>query len=802
MSIRADIEQRFERFGLFISRRRLIVIPLMLAAAFSLSSQAPSINFDTSVDAFLRKGSPAKLLYSDFREQFGRDEVLIAVVRSPDILNPQFLRKLEAFHLAIEDETPNIKEVRSLINARVTRGQEDQLDVRDLFEEWPESDASWEELRRYVSSNPLYEDLLVSSSGDLTTVIIELNTYSSEEYEDSDILEGFADQGDSAPSFLSGHEARISCEAVEDIANRFRSSDFEIDLVGPPLLQSQITAAMPRDMARFVILMFIIIAALLYFFFRRISGVILPLLVVAPAVSGTIGIMALSGVQMSAPTQVLPSMLLAIGVGAAVHTLTIFYQRLDAGVPQDKAMAQALGHSGLAITMTSLTTAGGLISFMGAEAEPVRTVGLFAPIGIGLALIYCLVLLPSLATLFPIRPRVILDSKDKNDRVETFLVASGEFSMRHSRVILAVIGVLVAISLVGVSRIRFGHDIMGWLPDENPIHQATAIFDEELAGSVGLEILIDTGRENGVHDVEILDALDSLSSDLNSVEAIDGLPLGKATSITDVLKEIHQALNSNEPEFYEIPDDRQLIAQEFLLFENSGSDDLERIVDSQFSQTRFTIRVPYTDPTLYSSFIDEIMLRFRQALGPDVDIQATGFMAVMSQTISSLLSSLIQSYVLALLIITPLMILLIGSLRIGLASMVPNLAPIIITLGLMGWFGIAIDAFTLMIGGIAIGLCVDDTIHYMHNFRRYFLEYGDIRRANKETLRTTGRALLITSVVLSSGFIIFIFSEMNNLFYFGLLTSFTIASAFLIDILVSPALMAIAHGGLDSDQKN
>jgi len=796
MTIRANIEQRFERFGLFVSRRRFIIIPLMLVVAFSLSSQAPKIDFDTSVDGFLRKNSPEKILYDDFRDQFGRDEVLIAVVRSPDILNPQFLRKLEAFHLAIENETPHIEEVRSLINARMTRGQEDQLDVRDLLEDWPESDASWEELRSYVSGNPLYQDLFVSSQGNLTTVIIELNAYSSDEYAEIDAIEGFSESEDSSQSFLSGHENHLACKAVEEIAQRFRSSDFEIDLVGPPLLQSRITTAMSRDMARFVILMFIIIAGLLYYFFRRISGVILPLLVVAPAVSGTVGVMALVGAQMSAPTQILPSMLLAIGVGAAVHILTIFYQKLDAGTPQNEAMAQALGHSGLAITLTSLTTAGGLVSFVAAEVEPVRTVGLFAPLGIGLALVYCLVLLPALAALFPIKSRSTLDSGTRDDRVENFLVASGEFSMRHSRIILSVIGLLVIVSLIGASRIRFGHDIMGWLPEENPIHRATEIFDEELAGSVGLEILIDTRQENGVHDVELLDALDGVSADLNSVESINGLPVGKATSITDVLKEIHQALNNNKPEFHGIPDDPQLIAQEFLLFENSGSDDLEGIVDSQFSRTRFTIRVPYTDPTLYSDFIDEVMLRFRQALPPDIAIQATGFMAIMSQTINSLLSSLVRSYLLALSIITPLMILLIGSFRVGLASMVPNLTPIIITLGLMGWFGIVIDAFTLMIGGIAIGLCVDDTIHYMHNFRRYFLKYGDVRLANKETLRTTGRALLVTSVVLSSGFIIFIFSEMNNLFYFGLLTSFTIASAFVIDILVSPALMSISHKGL------
>ena len=111
----------------------------------------------------------------------------------------------------------------------------------------------------------------------------------------------------------------------------------------------------------------------------------------------------------------------------------------------------------------------------------------------------------------------------------------------------------------------------------------------------------------------------------------------------------------------------------------------------------------------------------------------------------------------------------------------------------MGWAGIIIDGFTLMIGGIAIGLAVDDTIHYMHNFQRYFRNYGDVRRANAETLRTTGHALLVTSMVLSAGFYIFTFAELNNIYYFGLLTSITIANAFLIDLLVSPALMALTH---------
>ncbi len=143
------------------------------------------------------------------------------------------------------------------------------------------------------------------------------------------------------------------------------------------------------------------------------------------------------------------------------------------------------------------------------------------------------------------------------------------------------------------------------------------------------------------------------------------------------------------------------------------------------------------------------------------------------------------------------MVLLIGSLRVGLMSMIPNLAPILLALGLMGWAGIPLDTFTLMVGSIAIGLAVDDTIHFMHNFRRYYGRSGDVRGAVRETLASTGQALLFTSLVLCTGFFLYMLASMNNLFYFGLLTGFTIIAAFLADLLLAPALMTLVIRPVD-----
>jgi predicted RND superfamily exporter protein len=182
---------------------------------------------------------------------------------------------------------------------------------------------------------------------------------------------------------------------------------------------------------------------------------------------------------------------------------------------------------------------------------------------------------------------------------------------------------------------------------------------------------------------------------------------------------------------------------------------------------------------------------FQAIMGDHAKVTITGMSAVITRTMGATIESMAQSYTLALILITPLMMLLIGSLRSGLVSMVPNLVPILMTLGLMVLADIGLDMFTLMFGCIAIGLAVDDTIHLIAGFRRYLAQTGDPARAVDLALETTGRALLFTSIVLTLGFLVFLFSTMGNLRNFGLLTAFAIGTAFLLDITATPALLVL-----------
>lgn len=793
--MRGRIEDLLENFARTISQHAGMAIALCLALALSLASQLPKIGVETAVETFLADDDPARIAYDEFREQFGREDIIIVAIEPPDVFDLEFLRKLRRFHDEIEDTVPYVDDVQSLMNARSTYGLEDELVVEDLLEDFPETPAAVERVRARVMSTPMYINNLISEDATVTSLVITLQLYTSleEEIDDEAILAGAGDASDDGEEigFLSGAEISEALGSVLEIIDRYRADDFKMHVAGAPAIQQAIASSMARDLPRFIALMLMTIAVALFILFRRASGVLLPLLVVVLSLISTMGAFAASGLMLAPPTQVLPTFLLSVGTGAAVHILKIFYLQFDAGDTADDAIAYAVRHSGMPVIMTSLTTAGGLLSFLAAGLNPIVHLGIFAPIGIMLALVYCMVLLPAVLHVLPLRRRSTGGANAEPTFIERSIVQIGDFSVMNPWPIIGATVAVITVSLFGVARLNFTQDVMSWLSPDDPLNEATEIIDGKLKGSITLELVADTGVENGVKDPVFLKSLDALGRRAVDMRRGEALSVGKTVAISDVVKEIHQALNANQKQFYAIPDDPALASQELLLFENTGSDDLEDVVDSQFQFARLTLKVPYADPLQYNIFIQDITEESRKILGDDVGIVVTGFMGMMGQTIHRVMSGMARSYGLALMIITPLMILLIGNLRGGLVSMVPNLTPIILTLGIMGWVGITIDMFTMMIGSIAIGLAVDDTIHLIHGFRRDFAACGDARLAIKQTLETTGRALLVTSVVLASGFMVFVLSDMQNLFYFGVLTSFTIASAFIIDILVTPALLVL-----------
>ena len=603
--------------------------------------------------------------------------------RTPDVFSAESLEWLRALHEALETEVPYVDEVRSLVNARDTRGEGDTLVVGELMESWPATDAERAALRDRALSNPLYEQTLISRGGDLTTLLVKPYMWSvaGQSNATDDALAGF--ESDSAngeaPEVLTAQENDELMAALRDVLARHEGEGFTLHHAGALPLTDTINRGVTRDLGVFFPLALLTIILLLGLLFRRTTGIVLPIMVVTLSLLTSLGIMVWLGLPGSVASQILPVFLLTVGVCDAVHILTIVYQRLDAGDARDDAIVWAMGHSGLAVLMTSVTTAAGMASFMTAELAVIADLGLIAPIGVMLAFAYTAVLLPALLGLVPLRAhRAGGPQAGRGRRSRALLAATGDFAVRRPWTVIAASSLVLALAVLGIARLEVSHSPLNWFPDDEPMLLFHEVIDGELGGSISMEIVIDSGREGGLKDPDLLRRIEA-AAEWAERHSTGPVAVGKATSIADVVKEIHRALNEDRPEMAVIPEDRALVAQELLLFEQSGSDDLEEIVDPTFREARLTLRVPWVDALLYGPFLDEVRAGVRAHLGPDVEIESTGLIAVLAEAISAVLVSMGRSYAFALAAITPIMMLLLGSLRLGLVAMVPNLLPVICT---------------------------------------------------------------------------------------------------------------------------
>jgi hypothetical protein len=792
MNWRTKTETFLEKMGSKIALNPKKVILFTLILSFALISNLPKITIDTSTEGFLHKEDPALVRYEEFKKQFGQDEMLLLAVQTKDIFNIKFLENLKALHVELKENVPHLNDINSIINARNTRGEGDKLIVEDLFENWPKNEQELEAIKQLALNSKLYRNLIFNDDMTMTTIIVEPSAY--EEVEGADDLAGFGEENSDTSDdaeFLTDKSKGEMVAAAHEIMKKYQTDNFHVFLAGSLATNDFIKKSIQKDMQKFVVLALIIMLTFLFVVFRRATGVILPIFIVSLSLLSTLGVMALVGTPITIPTQILPSFLLAVGIGATVHLLAMFFKHFNKHGSKEGAIAYALGHSGLAIIMTSLTTAAGMISFSTAEVAPIADLGVFAAVGIMIALVNTIVLLPAILATLPLKPAKEKHTKN-SDRMDKLLLGVADFSFNHAKPIVA-IGMLIFFGAIySAMGIKFQHDPLSWLPENAKVRTATALVDKELRGSITMEVIIDTKKENGLYDSDLLKNLDKARIRAEKIEH-ENYFVGKGWSVVEVLKEIHRALHENQEKYYAITDNSALIPQEFLLFENSGSDDLEDLVDSSFSKARLTLKLPWMEAGKYASLNEELKSILKEELGDDVEVILTGMIPLLQRTMAASMTTMATSYAMAFLMITILMIIILGSIKTGIVSMIPNVLPVIMTIAFMNVFGMPLDIFTMLVGAIIIGLSVDDTVHFFHNFARAHHRGVSVKVAIEETMLGTGRAMIATTIVLSLGFYIYIFASMSNLINFGLLTGTAIIIALLSDILLAPALLKLIN---------
>ena len=780
---------------------RSVLLGVLLLTAV-LSSGLPRLSIDTSTQGLLKPDDQVILDYVDFREIFGRDDLIVIGLRPRAVFEPSFLAWLKELHLRLNQEVPQAARVTSLINVRRALAGSERLYLDRFLSPAATREFTLAELRDQALANPIFRNLLLSEDGRTTAVLLELETplwapasggpsQAGPRQGMAQDLEGFVPSPlSSRPGFEAGGGDAV--RKIRTLVAESPLAGLEVFLAGQPVIREALKKLTLRDIKVYLGLCLLIMALILGAFFRTWAGVALPLGVVSLSLAATFGVMGLLGVQIKHPTTILPVFLLAVGVADSVHLLALFHQGLRAGRLKEEALVSAVERAGPALVLTSLTTAAGLLSFVLAEIAPVADLGLFSALGVGLALFLSLTFLPALIALLPLpvrfRKTAQTLSPERPGPSDRFLTRLASLSSDRPGTVLAWALALIVLALAGTWGLRFSHDPLAWLSPDLPARQSTEKLDQELKGTVLFEVLIDSREENGLQDPGFLSRLDLLAQSLRGRDLGSG-QVAKVLCLTDPLREIHLALHEGRPGAHALPQSRNLAAQELLLLESGGLQAGGLLMDPQNRRTRLSIKLPWMDTLLYLPFMTQVRELARGIMGPEPGLILTGEMAVLSRTLDAAIRSAAKSYVLALSSITVLMVVMIGGLKLGLLSLIPNLAPLLAVLGFMSWLGLPLDMSTMLVFSVAIGLAVDDTIHFFHHYKLNLEITDRSQMAVQETIRTVGPAMLTTSLALALGFAVFVLASLENIRLFGLLTALAVILALLADLVLTPALL-------------
>ena len=780
---KAKLEKGFGLLGLSIYSHPWWWLLGCTLIVFAMASQLIHIKQDTSVEGYLKQGDPDIERFNQFKSMFGKDEVFVITVATDDVFDPAFIAQMRAFHETLAFEVPYVERVDSLANARYTIGDGDTMIIEELLpEELPTDPTELAQLKNYLKNNEAYANYLISRDQKMLVVTVRLFPF---------IFQQDA-QGNTQQLYIEDAQLKEAMDKVEAIIGQYRGrlSD-DIRLTGSIKMAVYLSTVMGQDFGIFTGLALLIIGTILYFIFRRASGVIMPLIIMLLGVVVTISLMAIQASPIQVATSILPSFLLAVCVGDSIHLLTIFYKQYDHGASKSEALVYALEHTGLAIFFTSITTAAGLASFAFSELFPVASLGYYGALGSIIAFVLTVLILPTLISLFPLKRKAA--KEEGSEILQKALLWFARFSVTYAKPIVAAGLVLFGGSIYLASQIGFSHAPITWIPEDQVERINSDYYDEKIGGSLPLEIVFDTRRPRGINDVEFMQALDDIQQKLSTWQE-PAFDVAKAIAVTDIVKESHRALNNNAASAYAIPDDADLIAQELFLVELDKPDDLFQLIDKDYQVARITVLIPAIDTIHVVTFIDNVNAYIEKRLaGLEVDYYFTGITPILGSTFAKMLTATAESYMLAGIAITMMMVLLIGNVKLGLLSMIPSLLPILMVLAAVSILGIKLDILTMLVGSIAIGLTVDDNVHFMHSFRRVYQHTGDPVYAVEQTLLSTGRAMLITSIVLSAGFYIYTESGMVNMQLFGMVTAACIVLALVATFLLAPALMVLSN---------
>ena len=735
-----------------------IGVPLLvMLLSFSLKDLA----FDGSYRIWFGENSQTLKSYDRFRSDFGNDDAVTIYFKDEKGI---FTKKA----LSVVDELTDklwhlkyVERVSSLTNYQYIHTDPknpDDVLVDDFIEDPNTKDEQYFKKRKEIAlKDESLLDSFISRDGKTTMIAARL-------------VPDVNEDGDKSQEIMS-----LVTKLLEPIEKK---SGYHFFVNGGPALNKAFIDIGTRDAVVFTPLVVFVSMLLLYILFRRVSGALLPVGVVVLTFVTVLSVQVLLGYKLNNFTANIPVFLVAIGIADALHLYSVWAMLRDEGVENKEAVFISLQKNILPIFLTSVTTSIGFATLMISSIVPVFTLGVATASGAILAFVISVVWLPSVLLLLNKDRKKHISKSSKNAIFKNY----GSFIVSHDKKILIITTLIFVVMGLGLFRVKIDSNTIRYLGEDVPIRVATEFLMNNLTGPMAYEIVADSGRKGGVKDPKFLKTVERFCEDYKK-----RFPdVRHLYSLLDVIKRFNKELNFKD----EVPNSHNLIAQYLLLYSMSIPQGMEITdkIDFDERKLRITAQVNIVDT---SKDLEQIRYVQKWWSKTPYSAKVEGQTAMFAFMQNDVTNTLIYSLSLAILFVSVVMFFIFRKPKLIWIFLLPNLIPVVLVVGLMGWLDINIDIGVAIAGAIIIGVAVDDTIHFLVKYFDAQKRGLDLKRSFDEVIRYAGRAIIFTTLILSVSFSLFIFSDFNPNKNFGIVTALALIIALITDLFLLPALLSI-----------
>ena len=715
----------------------------------------PMLRVDVDFSNYLNRKDPAVIAADEAKERFGSQLRVVVAIEDPQgVFQAETLALVEELETALEGLSL-VEDIVGPLSYQVIRGTETSIQIRSAAPNGvaPQTAEDIEAYRNLVLSDATLRDYVVSSTEKALAIYLKP-----------------APEADMVPF----------ATAVENVVLAHEAEGITFSISGLPYINLTLQRSMRQDLQLFLPLVILVIIAVLFVCFRWTWGVLIPFAVVALSVLWTLGLMAITGVPITVLSFILPVLLMAIGIADGIHVLSRYREELGGTGDKREAILETMKAMKRPVVLTSLTTAVGFLSLLNAYMVPQRTFGLFTSVGILVAMLLSLLLIP--AILQTVKAPT-LKTTTRSSWMANALGAVVRTSTRYRWVVLAGALALSGVFAAGIPLLQIETSQRAFLGDDHPAVMSMDRLDELFSGSNQVMIEVDSGRRDGLKDPGLLNEIVALE------RFLEEQGVHKTLSITNVVREMNQRFHADDPAFYAIPEDQPTISQLLLLFSFQGGS-FGALALSDFSAGEVmgfhALKTGEEQLNLVKNVSEYLETHFQgtataQMAGP-TRIQANMFTSIARSQLTSLLTSIAAAAVIV--------ILLMRSFSAGIVSMIPLLFTVLFNFGVMAFAGKSLDIATLMISSITVGIGIDYGIHFIERYREERSETESRSQALIRSAQTTGTGIVYNALALALGFGVMMLSAFLGLQNFGLLIAMTMVVSAASAFAVIPALMA------------